>query len=126
MNKPTALSHAIIAIWVTLGLAVLSSVVSRLSGSIASDVFIGNQVGFALCAIIPYKISGGRNWARYFYAVLSASGAAMMLAGEYQGSSSLDVALSWILLPVDVWILYSLFRKDSSEWFKHMKSACAS
>jgi hypothetical protein len=122
MNKPAALSQAIIAIWITLGLSALSAVVSKLMGWIASDVFLGNLFVYALFAVIPYKISVGKNWARYFYAVLTAITVAMMLAGESQGVSKLDIALSWILLPVEAWILYSLFRKDSSEWFENLKS----
>lgn len=123
MNKPTALSQAVIAIWITLGLSALSAVVSKLLGWIASDAFFGTLFLYALFSIIPYKISIGKNWARYFYAVITAIGVAMMLAGEHEGASKLDIALSWILLPVEAWVLYSLFRRDSSEWFESQKPA---
>ena len=64
MNKPTSVSNAVLAIWVTLGISVLSAVAGRVTGQISSEAFFGNLFMYGLCAILPYKIGVGRNWAK--------------------------------------------------------------
>jgi hypothetical protein len=123
MNKPTSVSNAILAIWVTLGISVISTVVSRVTGQITSAVFFGTLLLYGLYAVLPYKISVGRNWARYFYVVNAVLTVAVMLAGEYEGASKLDIIVSWFLLPVEAWIVFSLFRGTSTAWFEGQKSS---
>lgn len=118
MTKPNSVSNAILAIWVTLGISVLSSVAGRALGQISSGAFFGSLFTYGLCAILPYKIGLGRNWARYFYAILMGLGFAAMLAGERAGLTNIDVVISWLLLPVEAWIIFSLFKREVGEWFE--------
>ncbi|TXH09665.1 MAG: hypothetical protein E6R04_07505 [Spirochaetes bacterium] len=121
MNKPTSVSNAVLAIWVTLGISVLSAIASRITGQVSSSGFMGNLVVYCLFAVLPYKIGLGRNWARYFYAILIVFTFAMLLAGETAGASKIDLIVSWLMLPVEGWILFSLFKRESGEWFEANK-----
>lgn len=118
MNKPTSVSDAVLAIWVTLGISVLSTVASRIVGQISPGDFFGTLFAYCLCAILPYKIGLGRNWARYFYTILMVLTAAVMLAGETSGMAKIDVVVSWFLLPVEGWIVFHLFKRESGDWFE--------
>ena len=118
MTKPTSVSNAVLAIWVTLGISVLSAVAGRVTGQISSGTFMGTLFLYGLCAILPYKIGLGRNWARYCYAIFMVLGFASIIAGESGGMSKIDIALSWLLLPVEGWIIFSLFKRESGEWFE--------
>lgn len=82
---------------------------------------MGSLFMYGICAILPYKISLGRNWARYFYAVLMVIGIAMMFAGESAGISKIDKVVSWLMLPVEGWIIFSLFKPESAEWFEQAR-----
>jgi uncharacterized membrane protein len=123
MTKPRAVSNAFLAIWITLGIAILSSVVGRLSAQISSGVFYANIFLYGLYAIVPYKINLGRNWARYFFAIMTVLVVAMLLAGEWKGLSTPDLIVSLALLPVDAWIWYSLFKPEADEWFEETEKA---
>ena len=118
MNKPTSVSNAVLAIWVTLGISVLSAVAGRVTGQISSEAFFGNLFMYGLCAILPYKIGVGRNWARYVYTITMALGVAALLAGESGGLSKIDILVSWLMLPVEGWIVFLLFKRESGEWFE--------
>ena len=118
MNKPTSISHAVLAIWATMGICILSAIAGRATGQISSNNFIGTLITYGLFAILPYKMGLGRNWARYFYTVITAIGYAMIFAGETAGMSQIDKVLSWILLPVEGWIIFLLFKPESREWFE--------
>lgn len=121
MNKPTSVSNAVLAIWVTLGVSVLSAIASRVTGQISSSAFMGNLFIYGLFAVLPYKISLGRNWARYFYAILTVLTVAMMIAGETAGVSKIDQVVSWLMLPIEGWVIFSLFKRESGEWFEASK-----
>jgi hypothetical protein len=118
MSKPVSVSNALLAIWVTLGISVLSAVAGRATGQLSSGEFFGALFTYGLCAILPYKIGLGRNWARYFYAIFMGLCIAALLAGERAGLSKIDVIVSWLLLPVEAWIIFSLFKRESGEWFE--------
>lgn len=121
MNKPTSVSNAVLAIWVTLGISLLSSVASRALGQSSSGEFFGTLLIYGIVAIFPYKIGLGRNWARYVYSVLMVLTVATMFAGETDNASKIEIAVSWILLPVEGWILFSLFKPESGAWFEQKK-----
>lgn len=118
MNKPTSVSNAVLAIWVTLGISLLSSAASRALGQSTSGEFFWALFVYGLVAIFPYKMGLGRNWARYVYAVLMVLTVAIMLAGETDNASKIEILVSWVLLPVEGWILFSLFKPDSGAWFE--------
>jgi len=118
MSKPVSVSNALLAIWVTLGISVLSAVAGRATGQLSSGEFFGSLFVYGLCAVLPYKIGLGRNWARYFYAIFMGLSIAALLAGERVGLTKIDMIISWVLLPVEAWIIYSLFKRESGEWFE--------
>lgn len=118
MQKPTPVKHAEWALWVSLTISLILVIFERQQGLIDSDYFFASLVVYALCAILPYKIGQGRNWARYTFVVLSALSCATVLAGETADTPRPEVILAYIYIPVDITIGILLFRPESSAWFK--------
>ena len=118
--KPTSVKYAEIAIWATIGVSSLAEVINRNMGVISPSNFMGMLVIYALICIVPYKIGRRSNAARYVYAVITAMSILMLMTnGISAGISKLDVILSYLLIPVEVFILYNLFRDESSSWFSN-------
>lgn len=121
MNKPASLSRALFAIWATFGLSAALAVVDRLLGNLTPVAFLGTLVLYMALTVIPYKLSQGRNWARYAYVVLNVFATAMLVAGETAGATRIELVLSWVFLPVEAWICYGLFTRESNQWFANNK-----
>lgn len=118
MQRPKAVTNAVLAIWATVGLSTVVAIIDKQTGALSSDLFMGILFTYALFCVLPYKITVGRNWARYVYAILVALTLAMILAGETKDISKLALVFSYVMLPVEAWILYSLFHPDSGKWFE--------
>jgi len=121
MNKPASLSRALLAIWTTFGISAVLAVVDRLLGHLTPEAFLGTLVLYMALTVLPYKISQGRNWARYTYTVLNVFATAMLVAGESAGATQIELVWSWVTLPLEAWIVYSLFTRESNEWFADNK-----
>lgn len=118
--KPTSVKYAEIAIWATIGVSSLAEVINRNRGVISPSNFMGMLVVYALICIVPYKIGRRSNAARYVYAVITAMSILMLMTnGISAGIPKLDIILSYLLIPVEVFILYNLFRDESSSWFSN-------
>lgn len=117
MNKPTAVSRALLVIWTTFGISAVLAVVDRMLGHLTPEAFLGTLILYMTLTVLPYKISQGRNWARYTYAVLAAFAAAMMVAGETAGATKIELVWAWVTLPLEAWIVYSLFTREANQWF---------
>jgi hypothetical protein len=117
MNKPASLSRALFAIWATFGISAALAVVDRMLDNLTPEAFLGTLVLYMALTILPYKISQGRNWARYVYTILSVFAVAMLVAGESAGATKIELVWSWVTLPLDAWIVYLMFTHESNEWF---------
>lgn len=118
MQKPKYVNLAVMAIWATFIFSAAIAIIDRQTGAMTSGEFTGALFFTAILCIVPYKISAGKNWARYAYAVAVALTTAMMFAGESAGVTKLALIFSWLSLPIEGWILYCLFRRESGEWFE--------
>lgn len=103
-------------------MSALVAVIDRNIGAISPSNFMGTLVTYALLCIIPYKIGQGSNATRYIYAVIVAMTLLMLMAeGMSAEIPKLDVVSSYLMLPVEGFILYNLFRGESSSWFSGVK-----
>lgn len=122
-STPLRVKQAISAIWVTLALSALSSLCAKLSGLISAADFVGAVVVYAILCVVPYKLSNRSNATRYVYVVLLAASYLFMAAGV--GSlNKLDFALSILLIPVEIWIVFRLFQPEASAWFSAGPGDC--
>lgn len=125
MEKPQSVNTAILTIWGALALSALVAVLDRKFGGVTYDGFMGDLFSMALFSVLPYKMSQGRNWSRYFFGVSVFLSLAVLLAGAIPGVSKLALAASWLLLPIQGWVTYLLFQPESNAWFegKGLRSA---
>ena len=117
MQKPKGVNQAIIAIWATIILSVLASLISTWIGGITPGEFTFNLIVYGLICIIPYKIGNRSNAARYVYLILIVIGILLWLGGVTGDVPKLDLILSVVLIPVEIFVLYRLFQREASEWF---------
>ncbi len=122
MIRPKEVATAELLIWVTLGMSVVSAVIAKATGQIGPGMFGFDLVFYGSCAILPYKIRQGRNWARYAYAVIVVLGVAALFAGEGGGVSKVERVLAWVMLPIETWAVFLLFRPESTRWFEGAQS----
>lgn len=115
-SPPNGVKQAVLATWATLALSALSSLLAKLSGLISPGEFVGAVVIDAILCVIPYKLSNRSNATRYIYVVLMASSFLFMAAGEFS-LNKIDFAVSVLLIPVEVFIIFRLFQPEASAWF---------
>lgn len=118
-NKPNTVHHALIGIWLTMGLAAFSYLIDKHNGNMSFGEFYFYLAMISLTAILPYKISKGSNPARYIYAVLIVMGIFMMLGGTTPEMARMKFTtiISYICTPIDVIIIYWLFSAEANHWF---------
>jgi hypothetical protein len=117
MEKPQAVEQAVILIWGTLALSAISSLINKWMGHIDAGQFVFSLIVYGIMCVIPYKISRGSNATRYVYLILTAITILFMLGGLGNDMPKLDLVLSIVLTPVELFILYKLFQKESASWF---------
>ena len=117
MTKPTGINQAVIGIWLTIMLSAIAALVNKWLDVISMEEFIFTIILYAFLCIFPYKINKGSNATRYVYLVFFAISMLFMLAGIGDDMPKIDFILSIILIPVELFIIYRLFQKDSSPWF---------
>jgi hypothetical protein len=123
LEKPQSVNYAEVAIWASLLVATLVAGIDRYMGSMSSSLFLATLGLYALYGVIPYKIGLGRNWPRHVVAILSIVSFAIMASGDTEGMSDLSIAFGWVATPLDFFIIYWLFKADSSAWFKQENPA---
>lgn len=121
MNIPKNINQAIIAIWFTLTISAAIAVVNKQLGEISSNLFMFSLIGYGLLCIIPYKITKGSNPARYVFTIFTAISYLLLLGGETEDMTKLDIGLSIALIPVNIFILYRLFNNEGNNWFTQEK-----
>lgn len=117
MEKPQRVYQAEIAIWATIALSAISSLANRWLGYIDLGEFAFTIILYGCMCIIPYKIGRGSNAARYVYSILFVASILFMLGGVGEQMPKLDVIVSIIIIPVEIFIVYQLFQPASSSWF---------
>ncbi|WP_320033659.1 hypothetical protein ACMC56_06820 [Campylobacterota bacterium DY0563] len=114
---PSGVNQAIIAIWVTIGLSVISALINRLLGELSVEKFIIYILLCALFCIFPYKLAKGSNPTRWIYTILIVSSILLMLGGVGTDMPKLDMIVSIVVLPIEVFAIFRLFQSEASSWF---------
>ncbi len=114
---PKEVNQAIIGIWITIGLSVLSALFNRWSDAISTGDFAGYIFIYALFCIFPYKLGKGSNPARWIYSILAVASMLFMLGGVGSDMPKADLVVSVIMVPIEIFIIAKLFQSEVSLWF---------
>lgn len=117
METPSGVKQAVIAILATLAISTLLALYQTLTGKASNGELIFALILYSLLCIIPYKISNKSNAARYVYLVITIASVVLLIAGVNYEKYILEYAISIILIPVEVFIIYRLFQREASNWF---------
>jgi len=117
LNKPQSVFQAEIAIWGTLAISAICALINKLIGDIGIGEFATSIIMYGILCIVPYKIGRGSNAARYFYTIVFVASILFLLGGMNEYVPKLDVIMSFVLIPVEIFIIYRLFQSDSTSWF---------
>jgi hypothetical protein len=115
-SSPQGVKQAVLAIWATLALSALSALAAKLSGLSSQGDFVGTIVLYAILCIVPYKLANRSNATRYVYVVLTAVSFLFMAAG-IGTLNKVDFAVSVLLIPAEVFIIFRLFQPEASAWY---------
>jgi hypothetical protein len=117
---PEGIKQAIIAIWVTIGLSIMSSIINVRIGSISEGIFVAYLLTYSLLCIFPYKLGKGSNPSRWIYCILVVFSVLMLLGGGVSEVPRADLIISIICIPIQAFVIYRLFQPEASEWFKYI------
>jgi hypothetical protein len=117
MEKPSGVNQAVIGIWATIILSAVAALINKWIGDISMGEFLFAILIYSLICIIPYKISLGSNAARYVYLVIFSISILFMLAGMGNEMPKIDLILSVLLIPIELFIIFRLFQSEASVWF---------
>jgi hypothetical protein len=115
-SLPQGVRQAILAIWATLAISALSALIAKLSGLSSQGDFVGSILVYAIFCMFPYKLANRSNATRYVYVVLIAISFLFMAAGV-GALNKIDFAVSVLLIPAEVFIIFRLFQPEASAWF---------
>lgn len=115
MNQPQGVKQAVITIWATLLISGVVSLADKLTGQITEGMFFFTLIFYGLLCILPYKIGKRSNPARYVYVVLTVISFLIMASGAKM--PQLDYIAGFLMLPVEIFIVYQLFTGEAKNWF---------
>lgn len=114
---PTSVGRGVVLLWLTLGITAFGAVVNRLLGLISEGEFAAVLFFYALCSVFPYKIGRGSNAVRIVYVVLLIGSLLYSIGTGFSTVTKVDVILSIILLPAELYAIYCLFTAEANKWF---------
>lgn len=123
MQRPRSVTSAVVAIWFTIALDFLVTNIEGLDGTMPSGQFMLNLISCFFYGLLVNRISVGNNLARYVYAILIAIEVAALLAFGLDDATGLEAAVSYVSIPLEFWIMFTLFRADSNPWFQKVRQA---
>ena len=118
MQKPQSVVTAVYAILATIGLDLIATAMGIESPESSSGTADGAVISLVVYGLLCINISRGRNWARNVYAILIAAEVAALLAFDNAGGTDVETVVSYLMVPVEVWILFRLFSSESDDWFR--------
>ena len=116
MEIPAGVKQAVVAIWATIIISALGTVVASRFGFTPTNEAILTLVFYALFCIIPYKISNGSNAARYTYLVLCGLSILFILSGASQLSTP-DLVAGLLQAPLAIFAIFRLLQTEANSWF---------
>ena len=117
MQRPKLVSVAVQLIWLTIAIDAVMMVVSFDGTPANADALTFNGVMLLFYALVTAKIAAGRNWARHSYALLVVMEFALVAAFGLSDASELEEVVTYMTLPLELWILYRLFNAEADAWF---------
>ncbi|MFI3121177.1 MAG: hypothetical protein QX203_14475 [Methylococcaceae bacterium] len=121
MNVPNNVFQAVIAMWASLIIAAIMTLFEQKLGNIPNDFFAIALITIGLLSIFPYKIFNRSNVSRYIYTVWTVLSVFHGLGSEEDPTIKLEsiptLILSIIELPLEIFIIYKLFTRESNLWF---------
>ena len=123
MQSPRSVTSAVVAIWFTIALDFLVTNIEGLDGTMPSGQFMLNLISCFFYGLLVNRISVGNNLARYVYAILIAIEVAALLAFGLDDATGLEAAVSYVSIPLEFWIMFTLFRANSNPWFQKVRQA---
>ncbi len=118
METPLGVKQAVITIWSTLAISVLLALYQTLIGNASNGELVFSLVIYSLLCILPYKINNKSNPARYIYLIITILTITFMFAAIDYEKYKLEYIVSFILIPAEIFIIYRLFQKEASSWFR--------
>lgn len=116
MKKPESIRQSEIIIYACIVASALVSLIDRWIGAIGPGEFAFQLIVYGFLFMIPYKLGRRSNPARYVY-VVSAVIAVLLMVGGGVKVPRLDLILSVIMIPVEIYVSWTLFQPASSRWF---------
>jgi hypothetical protein len=120
-ERPRQISRAFVLVWISLALGVGASVLELRRGPDSVTAWlVGVIVAVTVSIVLNLAIWRGRNWARIVYMVLTALvlvAYPFLLATE-AGLGRFEIALDVTAMALDCFILYLLFTRPGSQWFR--------
>jgi hypothetical protein len=117
--RPTTVKFALVFLALTTGVALVLSVIYAQWSNYAADISFG---GFFILYVIPlWFIFHGKNWARWFVAVLIFGGicySPFLWVRDHQTISIFWAVWFWLSDLLDVATLILLFHPSSNRWFR--------
>jgi hypothetical protein len=111
------INQAIIGIWVTIGLSIIASLINVWIGAISSEMFFGQVIIYSLYCIFPYKIGKGSNPGRWVYSIFFGASVLIMISGLSIEVTPVDWIATFIVIPIQAFVIFRLFQPEASEWF---------
>lgn len=121
MSRPQSVAIAVFAIWATIALDLIVTAIESQSDVGSSNQLLVSIIASVLYGLLTHNIATGKNWARHVYAFLAAVEVSALLAFGMDDATQLESAVSIVSIPVEVWILFMLFRAESAQWFETRK-----
>ena len=118
---PNTVRQAVIALWVTLAISAVIAVIDKRMGTVSDGMFCGYLLIYGVSCIFPYKLSRGSNPTRYVFAILTVIGYLTMIGGVTDGIPKLDIITTFLLIPVNAFIIWRLFTGEANDWFTNKR-----
>ncbi len=118
MDSPPIIRCVVYALMVNIVLSTVAAVYNAAVGHISLPGIVINIVISIFVAFLAYKIYHGDNSARYLYAIFYVLACFLFFGCIGQALPDFRYFMKIVQLPINVYILYGLFRPASSAWFR--------
>lgn len=116
MNKPESIRQSETIIYACIVASALVSLINRWIGAIGPGEFGFQLIFYGFVCMIPYKLGRRSNPARYVYVVISVINVLLMMGGGFT-VPKLELILSVVMIPVAIYVSWTLFQPAASRWF---------
>lgn len=116
-SPPKSVRNAVKAICLSIGVTLLLWISNVSVGVMSVDEFASSLGILLLFSILPYKIWQRSNLARQISIALTLFSLLILVFGGYEFLTPLERMVSFIMLPVDLYIIFQLLTKTSAIWF---------